>query len=91
MLTLLIDEEEENDCDDIECIQLLLQYGTDVNILNKLGNNVFTYINNNKDENEGEGSELYKLCMQYKDINDRDLLAVKPLLRFGRLRVYVCM
>ena len=80
MLTLLIDEEDENDCDDLEYIQLLLQFGTDVNILNKQGNNVFTYINN-KEENEGRGSELYKLCIQYKDINVRDLLAVKPLLR----------
>ena len=58
---------------DLECVRLLLQYGADVTLTNLAGQTASSLVE--------RGSAICNLLAEYRDINDRELLAVKPLVK----------
>ena len=59
--------------DDLECVRLLLQYGADVTLTNLAGQTALSLVE--------AGSAMCNLLAEYRDQNDRDLLAIKPLVK----------
>ena len=59
--------------DDLECVRLLLQYGADVTLTNLAGQTASSLVE--------AGSAMCNLLAEYRDQNDRDLLAIKPLVK----------
>ena len=58
---------------DLECVRLLLQYGADVTLTNLAGQTASSLVE--------AGSAICNLLAEYRDKNDRELLAVKPLVK----------
>ena len=58
---------------ELECVRLLLQYGADVTLTNLAGHTASSLV--------AEGSAMCSLLEEYRDQNDRELLAVKPLVK----------
>ena len=58
---------------DLECVRLLLQYGADVTATNLAGETASSLVE--------AGSAICNLLAEYRDQNDRELLAIKPLVK----------
>ena len=58
---------------DLECVRLLLQYGADVTLTNLAGQTASSLVE--------AGSAICNLLEEYRDQNDRELLAVRPLVK----------
>ena len=59
--------------EDLACVRVLLQYGADVTLTNLAGQTASSLVE--------AGSAICKLLAEYRDQNDRELLAIKPLVK----------